>query len=171
MPHAPFELGSLGKNTKVKIRGKLSSGGYHNLIYLTSCVSDSKPQAWVGDVRDYVSGGKGVLPVVMQEPRTGAPRCHSEQRRLRVYRWPLRSRLCENSGGGGDGGLDHHYLRRSHAIWRFGAGSPVEGAPGLGGSMCGARFWPVSRLTPSRRRSRREHLPARSRGGYCKPAP
>ena len=45
----------------------------------------------LGDVRDYVSGGKGVLPVVMQEPRTGAPRCHSELRRLRVYRWPLRS--------------------------------------------------------------------------------
>ena len=43
-----------------------------------------------GDVRDYVSVGKGVLPVVMQQPRTGAPRCHSELRRLRVYPWPLR---------------------------------------------------------------------------------
>ena len=30
-----------------------------------------------GDVRDYVSVGKGVLPVVMQQPRAGAPRCHS----------------------------------------------------------------------------------------------
>ena len=74
-------------------------------------------------------------------------------------------------GRGGDGGLGNHDLRRSHVIWRFGAGSPVEGAPGLRGSMCGARFWPDSRLTPSRRRSRREHLPARSRGGCCKPAP
>ena len=73
--------------------------------------------------------------------------------------------------GGGDRGLGHHDLRRSHVIWRFGAGSPAEGAPGLRGSMCGARFWPDSRLTPSRRRSRREHLPARSRGGCCKPAP
>ena len=82
-----------------------------------------------------------------------------------------RSKPCENSGGGGDGGLGNHDLRRSRVIWRFGAGSPVEGAPGLRGSMCGARFWPDSRLMPSRRRSRREHLPERSRGGCCKPAP
>ena len=82
-----------------------------------------------------------------------------------------RSRPCENSGGDGDGGLGNHDLRRSHVIWRFGAGSPVEGAPGLRRSMCGARFWLDSRLMPSRRRSRREHLPARSRGGCCKPAP
>ena len=72
---------------------------------------------------------------------------------------------------GGDRGLGHHDLRRSHVIWRFGAGSPAEGVPGLRGSMCGARFWSDSRLMPSRRRSRREHLPARSRGGCCKPAP
>ena len=84
---------------------------------------------------------------------------------------PSVRRPCENSGGDGDGGLGHHDLRRSHVIWRFGAGSPAEGAPGLGGSMWGARFWLDSRLMPSRRRSRREHLPARSRGGCCKPAP
>ena len=84
---------------------------------------------------------------------------------------PSRCRPCENSGGDGDGGLGHHDLRRSHVIWRFGVGSPAEGAPGLGGSMWGARFWLDSRLMPSRRRSRREHLPARSRGGCCKPAP
>ena len=86
-------------------------------------------------------------------------------------RSPSLCRPCENSGGDGDGGLGHHDLRRSHVIWRFGAGSPAEGAPGLGGSMWGARFWLDSRLMPSRRRSRREHLPARSRGGCCEPAP
>ena len=73
--------------------------------------------------------------------------------------------------GGGDRGSGHHDLRRSHVIWRFGAGSPAEGTSDLRGSMCGARFWPDSRLTPSRRQSRREHLPERSRGGCCKPAP
>ena len=62
-------------------------------------------------------------------------------------------------------------LRRFHIIWRFGAGSPAEGAPALRGSMCGARFWPDSRLTPSRRRPRREHRPGRSHGGCCTPAP
>ena len=36
-----------------------------------------------------------------------------------------RSKPCENSGGGGNGGLGHHDLRRSHVIWRFGAGSPA----------------------------------------------
>ena len=83
----------------------------------------------------------------------------------------IRSRPCENSGWGGDGALGHRDLRRIHVIWRFGAGSPVEGAPGLRGSMCAARFWPDSRLMPSRRRSRREHRPERSRGGCCTPAP
>ena len=43
-----------------------------------------------GDVRVYVSVGKGVLPVVEQRPRAGAPRCHSMLQRLRVYRWPSR---------------------------------------------------------------------------------
>ena len=59
---------------------------------------------------------------------------------------------------------------------RFSRGGPIMRHPsllvrGLGGSMWGARFWLDSRLMPSRRRSRREHLPARSRGGCCKPAP
>ena len=48
-----------------------------------------KPTGVTGDVRDYVSVGKGVLPVVSEQPRSGAPRCHSMLRRLRVYRWPL----------------------------------------------------------------------------------
>ena len=49
-----------------------------------------KDDLGIGDVRDYVSVGKGVLPVVEQRPRAGAPRCHSMLRRLRVYRWPSR---------------------------------------------------------------------------------
>ena len=40
--------------------------------------------------------------------------------------------------GGGDGGLCHHDLPRSHVVRRFGAGSPAEEAPGLRGSMWGA---------------------------------
>ena len=40
--------------------------------------------------------------------------------------------------GGGDGGLGHHDLPRSHVVRRFGAGSPAEEAPGLRGSMWGA---------------------------------
>ena len=51
---------------------------------------------------------------------------------------PSQSRPCENSGGGGDGGLGHHDLPRSHVVRRFGAGSPAEEAPGLRGSMWGA---------------------------------
>ena len=110
-------------------------------------------------------------PDVPRKQRHTAHRIFERLRDEHGFSAATRSRPCENSGGDGDGGLGHHDLRRSHVIWRFGAGSPAEGAPGLGGSMWGARFWLDSRLMPSRRRSRREHLPARSRGGCCKPAP
>ena len=109
------------------------------------------------------------------QPPQATAHCEAHLRpspgRVRVHRRLHHPDRVKTLGGDGDGGLGNHDLRRSHVIWRFGAGSPVEGAPGLRGSMCGARFWLDSRLMPSRRRSRREHLPARSRGGCCKPAP
>ena len=101
----------------------------------------------------------------------GKPDFRAAARRARVHGRVYDPDRVKTLGWGGDGALGHRDLRRIHVIWRFGAGSPVEGAPGLRGSMCAARFWPDSRLMPSRRRSRREHRPERSRGGCCTPAP
>ena len=56
-----------------------------------SGVHNLKSSWMLGDVRVYVSGGKGVLPVVMKQPRPGAPRCRSEPRRSRTYHKHLRS--------------------------------------------------------------------------------
>ena len=37
-----------------------------------------KEEPTAGDVKIYVSVGNGVLPVVHQQPQSGAPRCHSK---------------------------------------------------------------------------------------------
>ena len=85
-------LAAKARETRLQLK-VLYCSGYSEAVFAEHEVDEQEVDiiAKPGDVRDYVSGGKGVLPVVMQEPRTGAPRCHSELRRLRVYRWPLRS--------------------------------------------------------------------------------
>ena len=44
-----------------------------------------------GDVRGSVSGEEGGTPTVAAKHTTEHPPCHSELRRLRVYRWRLKS--------------------------------------------------------------------------------
>src|ERR1700747_3735293 len=53
----------------------------------------------LGDVRTSVSDEEGGTPTVAAKHTTEHPPCHSELRRSRAYRWPLRSRRqCRRAG-------------------------------------------------------------------------
>jgi 6-phosphogluconolactonase (cycloisomerase 2 family) len=55
-------------------------------------VSTDRTGRWLfGDVRTSVSGEEGGTPTVAAKHTTEHPPCHSELRRLRAYRWRLRS--------------------------------------------------------------------------------
>ena len=85
----------------MRVQNEQAAGHWPDFLDDPHCAGDvkmiQKPEAqhniiaFVGDVRDSVSGEEGVAPTAAAKHTTEHPPCHSELRRLRVYRWPLRS--------------------------------------------------------------------------------